>query len=171
MVFANEKFRELAKWDTQSDVERDRIFNELVATAVIYLMLLIDGSLDQIRPGRQHFWRDLRALVPETFVGWLRNLGIAAEHADIWRKLLDLRLREYVEGQKETRQAWTRVFADHPDKDVLNDAAVRLETLTVGTLLHITRGNAPTNPADPLRRHLRTWLSTLEAKLGKRVGW
>ena len=53
-----------------------------------------------------------------------------------------MRVEEYREGKKETRDAWAQAFRDHPDKSVLDERAVRLETLTVGALIHITRGTA-----------------------------
>ncbi|MEK7065329.1 MAG: hypothetical protein AAB963_02695 [Patescibacteria group bacterium] len=172
-VFIDQNFRQLTNFDKQSQVEQDRIFNELVVTAVIYVMLMIDGKLDEerIKPDRIHFWMKLRDMIPDLYVDYLKGLEIAGQHLDIWKRLIDLRWKEYRGEQKNTRSAWAKEFAEHPDKDVLNETAVRLETVTVGVLLHITRGQAKTNADDPLRRHLRTWLSTLEYKLGKRVGW
>lgn len=172
-VFINPDFRELVNFEQQSQVEQDRIFNELVVTAIIYLMLIVDSRLkcEQIIPDRIRFWMKLLDLVPDLYVDYLKGLGIAGQHLDIWKKLIDLRWKEYQEEQKNTRSAWTMEFAEHPDKAVLNDLAVRLETVTVGVIFHITRGKANLNADDPLRRHLRTWLGTLENKLGSRVGW
>lgn len=172
-VFIDPNFRQLTNFDKQSQVEQDRIFNELVVTAIIYVVLMIDGKLDEerVKPDRIHFWMKLRDMIPDLYVNYLKGLGIAGQHLDIWKKLIDLRWKEYKNEQKNTRSAWAKEFAEHPDKDVLNEVAVRLETVTVGALLHITRGQAKTNADDPLRRHLRTWLSTLEYKLRKRVGW
>lgn len=172
-VFINPDFRELVNFEQQSQVEQDRIFNELVVTAIIYLMLIVDSRLkwEQIKPDRIRFWMKLLDLVPDLYVDYLKGLGIAEQHLDIWKKLIDLRWKEYQEEKKNTRSAWAKEFAEHPDKAVLNEIAVRLETVTVGAMLHITRGKANSNADDPLRRHLRTWLSTLENKLGSRVGW
>lgn len=172
-VFIDSGFRQLSDFNQQSQIEQDRIFNELVVTAIVYIMLMIDGKLEEerVEPERIHFWMKLRDMIPGLYVNYLKGLGIAGEHLNIWKKLIDLRWSEYKGEQKNTRSAWAKEFAEHPDKDVLNEIAARLETVTVGVLLHITRGKAKPNADDPLRRHLRTWLSTLEYKLGKRVGW
>ncbi|HBU07283.1 MAG TPA: hypothetical protein DEB09_04335 [Candidatus Magasanikbacteria bacterium] len=172
-VFINPDFRKLVGFESQTQVEQDRIFNELVVTAIVYVMIMIDGRLSEnrVKAERIHFWMDLRDMIPNVYVDYLKSLGIAGQHLDVWKKLIKLRWDEYSDGQNETRSAWAKEFAEHPDKDVLNEMAVRLETLTVGALLHITRGQAKSNADDPLRRHLRTWLSTLEYKLHKRIGW
>lgn len=172
-VFIDLNFRRLTNFDKQSQVEQDRIFNELVVTAIVYIMLMIDSRLNEerVEPERIRFWMKLRDMIPGLYVNYLKGLGIAGEYLNIWKKLIDLRWSEHKGEQKNTRSAWAREFAEHPDKDALNEMAVRLETVTVGVMLHITRGQANTNADDPLRRHLRTWLSTLEYKLGKRVGW
>lgn len=172
-VFINPDFRRLTNFDKQSQVEQDRIFNELVVTAIVYVMLMINSWLDEdrVKADRIHFWMDLRDMISNVYVDYLKSLGIAGQHGDIWKKLIELRWDEYVDEQKNTRSAWAKEFAEHPDKDVLNEMAVRLETMTVGALIHITRGKAKSNADDPLRRHLRTWLSTLEGKLYKRIGW
>ncbi|MFZ2189430.1 MAG: hypothetical protein WA057_02095 [Candidatus Magasanikiibacteriota bacterium] len=172
-IFINPDFRQLVDFDSQSQTEQDRIFNELVVTAIVYLMSMIDFAItqDKIKAERIHFWMDLRDMIPDVYVNYLKSLGIHGQNLDIWKKLIKLRWNEYVEEQKNTRTAWAKEFAEHPDKDVLNEMAVRLETITVGSLIHITRGQAKSNADDPLRRHLRTWLSTLEYKLQKRIGW
>lgn len=171
MVFRNEQFRKMIDFETQSQEEQDRIFNELTVTAIVYLMRMVEDSFDRVKPERQHFWRDLKKMTPDVFVTWLSGVGVPRELTHIWKKLIDMRYEEYVKGQQETRAAWKKAFAEHPDKDVLTDHVARLESVTVGSLLHITRGKASTDPSDPLRRHLRTWLSTLEYKLAKRIGW
>ena len=170
-VFINPDFRRLVNWSAQSEQEQDRIFNELLVTGIALLDLIIDAKLPDIKPGRQHFWRGVKGKVPESFCDWLAGLGIAGQFVDMWKKLIDMRVKEYFDEQKQTRAAWAREFKDHPDKSILTEAAARLETVVVGSMLHITRGKASTAADDPLRRHLRTWISVLDHRLNERVGW
>lgn len=170
-VFLDDRFRALIRFGQHSEEEQNRIFNELVVTGLVLLALLINDSYDEIIPERKEFWRSVREEVPLRFTGWLSEIGIAAEFAQIWKKLIQLRLEEYQADQIQTRHAWIEeMFRDQDRNDeALNDAAVRIETLVVGSLLHLTRGAA--KPDDPLRKHLRTWLCVLDRKLAFRVGW
>ena len=170
-VFLHEDFRTLVQFEKQSQTEQDRMFNEFVVTALILLLFTVDDTLVRLQNKRFHFWKEVRVLAPGEFTAWLSSIGVAGQYVDIWRKLIDLRLAEYTDERKLARKAWDEHFAHHPDKAVLTDAAALIETLTVGSLLHIMRGQAKTDPTDPLRRHLRTWLTMLHHRLVKRVGW
>jgi len=172
-IFQDEGFRKLAVFFNQSQVEQDRIFNELCVTAIIYLMFIIEGKLyfERVVPERIRFWNSLHDMIPDLYVNYLKSLGIDEQNASIWKKLIQMRHREYKDNRRITRSAWTKELATSKVNPEFDEMAVRLETLTVGALDHITRGQAGPDFQDPLRRHLRTWLSTLEARLYKRVGW
>lgn len=170
-IFINPDFRKLINFAEQSEEEQNRIFNELVVTGICLLDLIIATKLTDIKPERQHFWLDVRKKIPDTFCGWLSVLGLAGEFTNIWKKLIALRVKEYLDGQKEIKEAWANKFKNHPDYEVLTESAARIENITVGCMLHITRGNANKAADDPLRRHLRAWLLQLNNQLYKRVGW
>ena len=168
-VFLDRHFREKVNFAKQTQTEQDRMFNELVVTAMLLLISIIKDKLYLIEGERHNFWRQVLEQVPKNLVDWLGSLGIAKEYLDIWRKLIDLRLNEYQQRQSQTRRTWAEEIANHPEEEQLNDAMVRVETLTVSSMLHLTRGKAERD--DPLRRRLRTWLSVLNNKLESRVGW
>lgn len=167
-VFLDEGFRKLVDFEKQSQTEQDRIFNELTVTALILLIFILDDLLSHLQTERFHFWKEVRAKAADLYVEWLKSLGIAGSFVEIWKKLIDLRLEEYQEESKRVSCLWQEEFKKE-DSEKLQDMAVRVETLTVGSMIHITRGKA--QPQDPLRRHLRTWVSVLDSKLQKRVGW
>lgn len=168
-VFLDQQFRKMVDFEKQSQVEKDRIFNELVVTGVILLLSIIKDCLSKIKEERQEFWQTVYEKVPDIFVDWLSELGVQKKYANIWRKLIDLRFDEYQEKQTWTREAWMQDLIKHQDKEILNDAAVRIETLIISSMLHVTRGKAKKN--DPLKKHLGAWLMVLNNKLMKRVGW
>ena len=170
-VFINPDFRRLINFAKQSEEEQNRIFNELVVTGICLLDLIVASKLNDVKHGRRHFWLDVREKIPDAFCGWINTLGMAGEFVDIWKKLIDLRVKEYLEGQNETREVWTREFKNHPDREVLTESAARVENITVGCMLHITRGKASKAADDPLRRHLRAWIIQLNNRLYERVGW
>jgi len=168
-VFLDNHFRTMVNFAKQNQTEQDRMFNELVVTALLLLISIVKDRLYFITTDRQEFWRRVLEQIPGNLVNWLGSLGIEKKYADIWRKLIDLRLNEYQERQSQTRLAWTEEINQNPNQERLNDAMVRVETLTVSSMLHLTRGQAERD--DPLRRRLRTWLSVLNNKLESRVGW
>lgn len=168
-VFLDDFFRQMVNFDRQIKVEQDRIFNELVVTGLLLLFSTIKDNLSNIQLSRQVFWQRVLGLSSKSYVEWLGELGIEKEHLDTWEKLIDLRLEEYKERQSLTRGAWAEELFDRSEDEQLNDAMVRVETLTVSSMLHITRCKAKRE--DPLRKHLRTWLSVLNNKLESRIGW
>jgi hypothetical protein len=168
-VFLDGQFRKLSNFEKQSQIEKDRIFNELVVTALILLISVIRDNFPRIEKGRQVFWQTVYEKIPDIFIDWLNELKIERNYVDIWRKLIDMRLEEYQEKQSLTRGIWIEELIKNQDSEKFNDAAVRVETLTVSSMLHVTRGRAKRD--DSLRRHLRTWLAVLNNKLEERIGW
>ena len=168
-VFLDPYFRQMVNFDKQIKVEQDRIFNELVVTGLLLLFSTIKDNLSKIQLSRQAFWQRVLDLSSKSYVEWLGELGIEKEYLDTWEKLIDLRLDEYKERQSLTRGVWAEELFDSREEEQLNDAMVRVETLTVSSMLHITRCKAKRD--DPLRRHLRIWLSVLNNKLESRIGW
>jgi hypothetical protein len=77
-----------------------------------------------------------------------------------------LRLNEYEEGVFEMRDAMENQLADDPREEI-KELFFGLESVAIGGMLHITRGKA--KPGDPLKRHMMTWLTVLQADLAKKV--
>lgn len=168
-VFSDEQFRRMINFEKRKQIEQDRIFNELVVTGLILLLMMINDFLPDIDSERKQFWQDIKEGIPDLFANWLKEVGIGDKFGAVWKKLIHLRWDEYKKEQIATRRMFLGGAFGDIQNESFKDAAVRVETATVGSLLHITRGKAKSN--DPLRKHLRTWLSTLNHKLETRVGW
>ncbi len=168
-VFSDEQFRRMINFKKRKQIEQDRIFNELVVTGLILLLMMINDFLPDVDPERKQFWQDIKEGIPSLFVNWLRGAGVGDKFAAIWKKLIYLRWDEYKTEQIATRRMFLGGVFGNIQNEAFKDATVRVETATVGSLLHITRGKAKSN--DPLRKHLRAWLSALNHKLETRVGW
>jgi len=167
-VFSDEQFRRMINFEKRKQVEQDRIFNELVVTGLVLLLMMISDFLPDVDPERKQFWQDIKEGIPALFAGWLKGVGVEEKFAALWEKLIHLRWDEYKKEQAATRRIFFGAALGNIQNEAFKDAAVRVETTTVGSLLHITRGKA--KPDDPLRKHLRAWLSALNHKLETRVG-
>lgn len=168
-IFLDQKICQLMNFENQTQSEKDRIFNELVVTALVLLLSIVESRLPDIEPSRQEFWQTVHKEIPDIFTQWLTELEVHRNHVDIWRKLIDLRYDEYKENRWRVKQALVDELEKNRDEEEINEMAVRVATLTTSGLLHITRGRA--KPDHPLRKSLRTWLLVLGQKLEKRVGW
>ena len=89
-VFKDENFRKLVDFDNQEQMEQDRIFNELVVTAIVQLMFMIESKLahEKIKADRIRFWNSLHDMIPDLHVEFLKSKGAEVQFADIWKKLL-----------------------------------------------------------------------------------
>lgn len=168
-IFSDEQFRRMINFEKRKKIEQDRIFNELVVTGLILLLMMINDFLPDIDSERKKFWQDIKERIPDLFVNWLREVGIGDKFTAIWKRLICLRWDEYKKEQIATRRMFLGSAFGNIQNESFKDAAVRVETTTVGSLLHITRGKAKSG--ESLRKHLRTWLSALNHRLEARVGW
>jgi len=168
-VFNDSQFQKLARVQEFDEEERNRIFNEVQVTGLVYLILLIENKLRYMADERISHWREVAQAIPAVYCAWLAELGIAQEFVDIWKKLIDLRLSEYQEEFFGTKEVLEKRLADELEgrQEEVKDAFYRLETVAVASMLHITRGKA--KPDDPLKRHLMTWLGVLEANTSKNI--
>jgi len=165
-VFNDGHFQKLAKVKDLEQIEKDRIFNEVQVSGIVYCMLFIEQRRKHLGEKRSALWREVVQKIPGTFCGWLSELGIEREYVDIWKKLIGLRLNEYQEGIFEMRDAMEKGLADDLREDI-KELFYGLESVAIGGMLHITRGKS--KPGDPLKRHMMTWLTVLQADLAKKV--
>ncbi len=168
-VFVDTQFRELSKFEEFDKEEQNRIFNELIVTAILLLVSVIEDNIMTINLDRRIFWQKVCRIAPDYLVDWLKELGIEERYLDIWRDLIRMRLDEYKERKFLTRSVFGEEIIKNDEEESLNDSLVRVETLTISGLLYITRCKA--KPGDNLQKHLRTWLGVLNGKIESRIGW
>jgi len=169
-LFKDKNFREKIEFEKQNQTEQDRIFNELVVTALVYVLVFIDDKLDQqqLKESRYHFWRNVLDSIAPMYLIRLSNYKIPQEFINTWEKLIDLRLTEFYERRQEAYQVWDEDGPDEPN-ELKKDTWIGLEALRISSMLHLTRGKA--EPDHPLKNILRTWLIGYHNKLAKRIGW
>lgn len=168
-IFLDQRIRQLINFDEQTRVEQDRIFNELVVTALVLLKAIIEYKLPDIEPLRQDFWQNVYHEIQNSFINWLAELGVERKYLNLWHELIDLRYDEYKERRFLTKQTLEQELAEIQEDEDINEILIRTVTLAISSMLHITRNKA--RPDDPLKKHLKTWLMVLDLKLEKRIGW
>lgn len=161
-------FRGLVNFDSISQTEQDRIFNELVVTGIVFLMFILDSFVENIDVTEKKIvMSKVRDKIPDGYLKTLADIGIDRKFRRIWKKLIDMRLREYLDNRRYAKEEV--MFAEKfKGKEELKDSWARIETLAIGCLFHIRRGKGKTE--DHLWKMLRFWLISLEGVLQKYLG-
>jgi hypothetical protein len=144
-LYCDKGFRRQVNFDNLDKVEQDRVFNELVVTHVVLVILILEAP--DLRVPRE--FRDylilLKDKIPKAHVDNLRTLGVEGEYLRQWEKLIDLRYDEYAKDRHEVRSAAMEIQASEKPLD-LNDLSkiqmmVPVQAVAIGCHHHICRGN------------------------------
>lgn len=163
-LWKGEAFRKLTSFESISQTEQDRMFNELEVTGLGLLQLhLQERAASSGNEAQSKFYEELWERVPVQFVENLRELGVSQKHVSLWRKLIEMRFQEYAEDLKLSYLGAARLKEFHGKEAWFKPIWARIETLAIDSLHHIRRGM--TDPHDPLWKVLRKWLTELEKDL------
>jgi hypothetical protein len=144
-LYCDKGFRRQVSFDNLDKVEQDRVFNELVVTHVVLVILILEAPDLRV----PHEFRDylilLKDKIPKAHVDNLRSLGVEGEHLRQWEKLIALRYDEYAKDRHEVRAAAMEIQSSEKPLD-LNDLSriqmlVPVQTIAIGCHHHICRGN------------------------------
>ena len=143
-LFRHKEFRRLVSFDIQSQIEQDRIFNELVVSYIVLLLLLLEAPDLGIPREFRDYLKDLKEKIPKAYVDYLKGLGVAAEHLRDWEKLIGLRYEEYAKDRHEVRSAAMQIESSEKALD-LDDLEkiqmlVPVQTVAIGCHHHVCRG-------------------------------
>jgi hypothetical protein len=155
-LFRNPGFKKSAGFDTLSQTEHDRIFNELEVTGLAMCTLMTE-MMAQIteRRERSAFFGRVKDELPKRFKKFLKEIGIEQKHMEVWGKLIDLRLDEFYEKRIEFRDALPKPEEGNPWVPLCATAC----------LFHIRRGESI--PHDPLFPLIFRWAGELSLKAQK----
>ena len=165
-VFDDSQFQELAKVKYLDKEEQNRIFNEIQVTGIVYSMIFTEQKRKYLNENRANLWREVVEKIPEAFYIWLSELGIESKYIDIWKKLINLRLREYQKGMIEMKNIFRKDLVDEPSERI-KEFFYSLQTVALGGALHIARGEIKSN--DPLKKHMVAWIRALHTDLAKKI--
>jgi hypothetical protein len=79
-LFREKQFRRLAGFEKLSQVEQDRIFNELVVAFVVLIMLLLEAPDLRVAGEYRDYLAGVIKSVPKAHVNHLRTLGVETNH-------------------------------------------------------------------------------------------
>lgn len=157
-LFSNPKFRNLCLFETISQVEQDRIFNELVIAVITVMMLTCDAP--DISDDRKTYLAEFKNKIARGYTQQLKQLGVERKFLQQWDKLIDMRYREYSEDKLKAREAAMIVESEEGNIDLkkLSDIQMMLpmQTVAIGCHHHICRSKI--EGRDNLFKMILHWL-------------
>jgi len=167
-IFTDEQFRESINFEKEKQEEQDRIWNEIAATGLIFLLSFLDDYLKADDSDRRPFWVEVRNEIVPEFIKWLEELKIPDEFVKIWKKLIDLRMEEFKDKRQIAFDVLKKEFSDG-DTPEFRNTFIRLQTLVISGSMHITRGD--NQKVILLKKYLNAWLGVLNLKLEDGIGY
>jgi hypothetical protein len=143
-LFRDKQFHLLTGFEQLSQVEQDRIFNELVVACVVLIMLVLEAPDLRVADEFHGYLSDLNKRIPKAHMDQLRSLGVEAKHLRDWEKLISMRYDEYARDRHDVRAAAMQIESSEKALD-LDDLSkiqmlVPVQTVAIGCHHHICRG-------------------------------
>jgi hypothetical protein len=170
-LFRDKEFRRIAGIERLSQVEQDRIFNELVVAFLVLIMLLLEAPDLRVPRELRKYLADLNKRISEAYVEHLRTLGVESNHLDDWEKLISMRYEEYARDKHEVRGAAMQIESAEKSLDLDGLSRIQLlvpvQSVSIGCHHHICRGN--TDGQDDLFKQILKSLSKFYVELRIRL--
>jgi len=151
-LFSDKKFRQLAEFDRIAEIERDRIFNELVVAWLVLIQLILEAPDLRVDPDLKEYLALLQTKIAPAHVANLAKLGVPAEHCREWETLIGMRYEEYARDRHQARAAAMELESAEKDLELEDlarlQAFVPLHAVAIGCHHHVCRGE--TNGRDEL---------------------
>jgi hypothetical protein len=143
-LFCDKEFRRWVSFDLLSQLEQDRIFNELVVSYIVLIILLFEAPDLRIPPGFRDYLLALKGVIPKAYVNYLRSLGVEAAHLRDGEKLTDLRYEEYAKDRHEVRAAAMQIESSEKSLDLDGLSKIQMlvpvQSVAIGCHNHVCRG-------------------------------
>ena len=144
-LFRDKQFRRLASIEPLSQVEQDRIFNELVVAFVVLIMLLLEAPDLRVAREFQDYLAGLNKRISKAHLDHLRTLGLETNHLRDWEKLIAMRYDEYARDKHDVRAAAMQIESSEKGLDLDDLSKIQLlvpvQAVAIGCHHHICRGN------------------------------
>ena len=166
-IFCDKEVRRMVDFERLSQVEQDRIFNELVVAFLALVMLLLEAPDLRVAPELRNYFAELKDRIPAAYVGQLKSLGVEAQHLRDWEKLISLRYEEYARDKHEVRSTAMQIESAEKTLDLESLSKIQLlvpvQAVAIGCHDHICRGN--TAGQDDLFKRILNSLSKFYVEL------
>lgn len=143
-LFQDKEFRRLAYFEQLSQIEQDRIFNELVVAFIVLIMLLLEAPDLRVATEFRDYLTRLNKAVPKAHLEHLRTLGVETKHLRDWEKLLAMRYEEYARDRHDVRAAAMQIESKEKDLDLEDLSKIQMlvpvQAVAIGCHHHICRG-------------------------------
>jgi len=170
-LFCDKQFRRMAGFERLSQVEQDRIFNELVVAFLALIMLLLEAPDLRVPRELRNYLAELNTRIPEAYVEHLKSLGVDPDHLRDWEKLISMRYEEYARDRHEVRGAAMQIESAEKTLDLDSLSKIQLlvpvQAVSIGCHHHICRGN--TAGRDELFKQILKSLSRFYVELRIRL--
>ena len=148
-LFSDKEFRRLLSFDRLSQVEQDRVFNELIVAYVVLVILVLEAPDLRVPDEFRGYLVDLNEKIPKVHLDYLRTLGVETEHLRDWQKLIAMRYDEYAKDRHEVRAAAMKIESSEKVLD-LDDLSkiqmlVPVQAVAIGCHHHVCRGDTRGN--------------------------
>jgi len=144
-LFKDREFRRSAGFAALTQAEQDRIFNELVVSCVVLIILVLEAPDLRVPPEFRDYLARLKEMIPKAHLDNLRTLGVESEHLRVWEKLLSLRYEEYAKDRHEVRSAAMHVESREKTLELDDLSRIQLlvpvQAVAIGCHHHICRGD------------------------------
>lgn len=170
-LFCDKEFRRMAGLERLSQVEQDRIFNELVVAFLVLIMLLLEAPDLRVPRELQNYLAGLNKRISEAYVANLKTLGVETHYLRDWEKLISMRYEEYRRDKHEVRGAAMQIESAEKSLDLEGLSKIQLlvpvQAVSIGCHHHICRGN--TTGQDDLFKQIFKSLSKFYVELRIRL--
>jgi hypothetical protein len=144
-LFQDKQFRQLAGFEQLSQVEQDRIFNELVVACVVLIMLVLEAPDLRVAVEFRDYLSDLNKKIPKAHLDYLKASGVETEYLRDWEKLIAMRYEGYARDKHDVRAAAMQIESSEKGLD-LDDLSkiqmlVPVQAVAIGCHHHICRGD------------------------------
>ncbi len=142
-MYWHKDFQKLARLSALSQVEQDRIFNELVVACIVLLMLCFEAPDLTVSDEMKQYFKELSTIMPKAHVKYLEGLGIKSKHLKEWKKLIEMRFDEYARDRHDVRAAAMQYEGKKRDLELTDLSKIQLmvplQAAAIGTHHHICR--------------------------------
>jgi hypothetical protein len=170
-LFRDKTFRRLADFDQLNQVEQDRIFNELVVSHIVLIMLIVEAPDLRVASEFRGYLKNLKQGIPKAYVDHIKALGVKAKHLRQWEKLISMRYEEYARDRYDVRAAAMQIESEEKPLDLEDLSKIQLlvpvQAVAIGCHHHICRGKVENR--DVLFKHILKSLSKFYVDLRVRL--
>jgi hypothetical protein len=164
-LFTDPKFRQLCLFDSISQLEQDRIFNELVIAVITLIMLTCDAP--DLPDEQKTLCLALKEEISKAYLDQLKAMGIEKKFLKQWKTLIDMRYNEYTQDKSQAREAAMIVESEENDIDLKKLSEIQLmlpmQTVAIGCHHHVCRSK--TDGRDELFKMILNWLGKYYVEL------